>query len=475
MVICRNISFVEIAHFIQKNFSMSGTEAEVIALRLRNTFDEFSLSAHPTYFAGIPRETLSALLQANRRAELIQLAVDGFLTFIVADDSSDVNLSRTTRSRFLRKLAVSLNLEKRSYAQSELIEFTKAFSGYHDFDIDPLEFIQGFINKGILHFENDSVRFSLPFIASYLLALELKDDDALAVRYFQTADDDFDLTTFDIYAELGASPNVTAQILADLESCRNNYDTPEDKHIFLTEKLRPVLLGRPGRVEALQKRLKEAVQDVQSNRDDAKQKQRILDIADKIREDAAQQSEIASSKENKGKNEALERMGHSIGVWAIAAILLGSGAEHLDAATKQKLAKTLVELATHIMHEWTSAHANVDFAKIKEKLTSPEILATFPKMNAKESEQEATRLVGGLVDVLEYSFLGEPFRRMIHHLCEQARHKVLASSVEKAKVEGRVENVIYATWLADIDSKRGSELLSAAIKHLPPAPFFRFS
>jgi hypothetical protein len=174
MVICRNISFVEIAHFIQKNFSMSGTEAEVIALRLRNTFDEFSLSAHPTYFAGIPRETLSALLQANRRAELIQLAVDGFLTFIVADDSSDVNLSRTTRSRFLRKLAVSLNLEKRSYAQSELIEFTKAFSGYHDFDIDPLEFIQGFINKGILHFENDSVRFSLPFIASYLLESDSK-------------------------------------------------------------------------------------------------------------------------------------------------------------------------------------------------------------------------------------------------------------------------------------------------------------
>src|SRR5689334_7861321 len=86
-----DISFLEISYFIQKNFSMTGTEAQVIALRLRDIFNEFSLAAHPTYFAGIPRETLSALLQANRRAELIQLAVDGFLTIVVAEDLSDVN------------------------------------------------------------------------------------------------------------------------------------------------------------------------------------------------------------------------------------------------------------------------------------------------------------------------------------------------------------------------------------------------
>src|SRR5690606_18588410 len=105
-----SISFLEIAHFIQKNFGMSGGDSEVVAKRLRDTFNQFRLDAHPTYFAGIPRETLSALLQANRRAELIQLAVDGFLTFIVAGDKADVSLGRTTRARFLRSLALELKL-----------------------------------------------------------------------------------------------------------------------------------------------------------------------------------------------------------------------------------------------------------------------------------------------------------------------------------------------------------------------------
>jgi nucleoside phosphorylase len=105
------VSFLEIAHFVQKNFGMTGSEAEVIALRLRDTFRSFDLSAHPTYFAGISREIVSALLQANRRAELIQLAVDGFLTFVVAGDTANVTLSRTTRARFLRRLVVETTLK----------------------------------------------------------------------------------------------------------------------------------------------------------------------------------------------------------------------------------------------------------------------------------------------------------------------------------------------------------------------------
>ena len=100
------ISFAAITHFIQKYFSMNNNEAEVIALRLKRMFEQFDLTAHPTYFAGIMKDTLAALLQANRRAELVQLAVDGFLTFVVADNKADVTLSRTTRACFLRSLAV---------------------------------------------------------------------------------------------------------------------------------------------------------------------------------------------------------------------------------------------------------------------------------------------------------------------------------------------------------------------------------
>lgn len=65
------IPFLEIAAFIKTNFQMAAPEAEVVALKLNQAFKRFGLFAHPTYFAGIPPKSLLALLQANRRVELI--------------------------------------------------------------------------------------------------------------------------------------------------------------------------------------------------------------------------------------------------------------------------------------------------------------------------------------------------------------------------------------------------------------------
>ena len=92
-----DVSFIEISYFLQKNFSLGGPEAEVIAAHLRDTFKRFNLPVHPTYFAGIPASTLNALLRANRRAELIELAVAGYLSYVVSLDDEPVSLSRTTR------------------------------------------------------------------------------------------------------------------------------------------------------------------------------------------------------------------------------------------------------------------------------------------------------------------------------------------------------------------------------------------
>jgi hypothetical protein len=123
------------SHFVQKNFDMKSSEAEVVALRLRETFRKFDLDAHPSYFAGIPRSTLTALIQANRRAELMELAVAGFMIFVVADDKASVQLSRTTRSRFLQNLLVEIWVEKRNFSHSQLVEFTSDFAKKFDFDI----------------------------------------------------------------------------------------------------------------------------------------------------------------------------------------------------------------------------------------------------------------------------------------------------------------------------------------------------
>jgi hypothetical protein len=54
-----DIGFAEISHFVQKNYEIEISAAEVIAVRLRETFDRYNLSAHPAYFAGIPRNIRS--------------------------------------------------------------------------------------------------------------------------------------------------------------------------------------------------------------------------------------------------------------------------------------------------------------------------------------------------------------------------------------------------------------------------------
>ena len=208
-----DISFLEISTFIQRSFEMSGSQAEVVAKRLWDTFQEFRLSAHPTYFAGIPRETLMALLHANQRAELIQLAVDGFLTIVVADDHSKVALSRTTRARFLSDLTEEIHIHGRSFNSSDLVQFVETFSTEQDFAIRPLDFIRSFQDKGILHFEDDVICFSLPFIEQYLLARRLVDRQELAVQYFDLDNKTFDPQVFDLYVELGAHSTIKQNVM----------------------------------------------------------------------------------------------------------------------------------------------------------------------------------------------------------------------------------------------------------------------
>jgi hypothetical protein len=334
------VSFLEISHFVQKNFGMTGSEAEVVALRLGETFRHFDLSAHPSYFAGIPREILAALLQANRRAELIQLAVDGFLTFVVAGDTADITLSRTTRSRFLRRLAVEINVEKRVFSQEEIVAFTKRFSEEFDFGIDPLAFVYSFVDAGILYFRHGTLEFALPFIESYVLASE-HSNEALAGRYF-ALDQDFDLTTFDLYAEIGASDAVVCRVIEDLEKSVQDYGFQVgEKHILLTD-VRPALMRQPAQFENIQNRLRSAAEDIEYGRGDTAKKQQLLDIADRVSEEVADR---ANQNDTEEKTAESERVGRVVLNWLVATMLLGAGAEHLLAELKQMLATLLIQVS----------------------------------------------------------------------------------------------------------------------------------
>ena len=239
-----DVSFLEIAAFLQKNFEMAGPASEVVAVRLRETFTSFKLPVHPTYFAGIPQNTLMALLQANRRAELIELAVAGYLSYVVSQDDEPIALSRTTRERFLSHLAFETNVGKNSYTEAELVSLTERFAKKFDYKISPTKFIASFIVKGILHIEGNKIRFTLPFMESYLLAKRLQNEPAIDNNYFELGEADFDLPTFIISAELGLSDTFVMKLLASLdrsiEQLKPRAKTPP---ALIGENISPTLLN----------------------------------------------------------------------------------------------------------------------------------------------------------------------------------------------------------------------------------------
>lgn len=470
-----SISFFEISHFVQKNFEMTGSEAEVVALRLRDTFNRFALDAHPTYFAGIPKETLSALLQANRRSELIQLAVDGFLTFIVAGDKADVALSRSTRERFLRRLVVDMHVEKRTFDQAALIQRVKDFAQKHDFDIDPMAFVQGFVDQGIMHFESDRVHISLPFIGSYLLAAELADDPASATAYFNLDDQDFDLATFDLYAEIGASDAFVGSVFdAVIGSTDNLRLKKDDDHILLGESILPPNIRKPERTKALRNRLKNAAEAVRTGMDASKEKQELLDLGEKIREASGRKRKkvLGEGEGDASPDDRLKPLSNMARHWVVATVLLGSGAEHLDADTKRRLSACIITGASRLIDEWSRMQMEVDFDAIKRELVSDEIL---PELPGPDDIDEKRRFVEAMVDLLEYAAMADPVRRVMNFMCEQARQRVLATSVANSVPTGMMEKVVHGTWLADIEPARGRGPLKSALKGLPRATFLRLT
>lgn len=446
-------------------------EAEVVALKLKNTFEKFELSAYPTYFAGIPKESLAALARANRRAELIQLATDGFLTFVVAADKAAVPLSRTTREAFLRRVIVQMKVEKRTFSQADIVQFAKEFSDEFDYGIRPLEFVQSFMDQGILAVDSEKVIFALPFIENYLLALECSHGPSLAAGYFQLNAMDVDLKTFDLYAEIGASKEIMKGVLDQVKASIDTLELAEgEKHILLTNKIHPAYLKERDQLAAMQRRLLSTASDVQEHRGDLAEKQKFLDLVDRVKDRTSKDSRLRAVTDRPETTD-LDR---ALKNWSLGVTLLGSGAERLNGDQKKELIENLVELAALAIHHWTKLHHSIDFELIKAGLLEDDVIKTAPFYVEGKSD-EMKKIVGGVIDLVEYGVLSGPFQRVMHYLCEHACNKVLIGSFERAATRGEFERFIHGAWFSDVDAKKGKEVLQPAIKRLPEVYFLRMN
>ena len=478
------VSFSQMAYFVQRNFEMNGTESEVVAKRLRDTFRKFHLNAHPAYFAGIPKETLSALIQANRRTELMQLGVDGFLTFLVAGDQAKITLSRTTRSRFLRQLVVELNVNKKNFNQVELVKYTAEFAKYYDFDIKPITFIDEFTKSGILFFDDDRVRVAIPFIESFLLAQELASKPEIAIQYFDLNDYNFDLATFDLYCEIQPSEQVISAVSKLLI---DNIGTSQEKqHILLSDRIDPSSLIAVDKLGALQSRIEKAARDIVDDKNTTVEKQRLMDITERVSERASKTS-VATFEEDRDREVSVDSIGDreefeaavdrlsnlSFGT-TVGTLLVGYGAEHLDAGTKRQLIILVAKNAAKLIDQWTEFNNKIDFGSMKSDLTSDEFLDEMMVKYPSDTKREKLKsTISDYVDMMKFICVSDPFRKVMGSIGDHAKNPILGRSLAAVEVDEQFAELIRVIWLSDLELGYGEDLLDERTKALPRLSLLR--
>ena len=488
------VSFQDLATFLIKSFQMDTQKAEVIAKRLDATFERFNLLAHPSYFAGIPEQILLALLRANRRSELIQLAVDGFLTFVVAEDEAEVTLSRTTRQRFLQKLVYQMKVERIPFSKVEVIQRASEYSHLMDYGIDSVSFIQGFFKAGILREIGGRIEFALPYFEHYLLALEISENPGSELKYFDFEPDNFDFATFDLYCEICDSAELIQAILQRLEqSIKDLTEIYPGKHILSTiNSLHFNAKNWDEQVKRVQKHLAKAMKDIDEDADNKAQKQAEIDLLREVRRVVAQQrsqqvlqkgadttDDEQADAEQVSENGAQEKT-HQIKRDAtfnfrVSCVALGAGAERLNAKIKKPMIDKTLALASNITNGWLTDHSNLSAASIASDIRQSVAYRDFIKsLDTEQDLSQINAFVDQISRILPMFILRRPITFVFHDLTEYARHKVLGKTISTCNKSDHISEIFRGVWLTEVLTDNGMNTLNNAFKGTKISHFLRF-
>lgn len=458
----RSISFQEITSFVQCQLGGAWSDAEVIAYRLNRMLRRFGMEAHTTFISALGADMLQKLVKINKRAELLGLGVHGILLSIRAGDKSQVQLSWSTREKFLKRVAVQSEVEKKSFSYSDLLCFTAAFARENDFDIDSKSFLDGFIDEGVMEFVDDRLSFPMPFVMNYCLAKALSEEPSLASSYFDFSSDIGMANAFDIYAELGASPELVGSLLNRLYSaltslavfCGNDF-------AILSSNYTTPILKSSGRRFAIQRSLAAARKRAASNESLAGEKQRLIDLSERVR------------RKRKESNDDLEKkfeetplyiaLNNALSIWSYGLILLSHGSESLQAEVKRALATAVIQMAECIIEGWCRLNSEMDIVK----LMRDDIEASFKPDDKRDSQR--------IVDILEHAIKCTPVRQVLGSLCEEAHNVVLEKSVRATETNRPLFDIVRACWLADLSVKTGKVDFRQALRNISLAPVLRYS
>jgi nucleoside phosphorylase len=470
------VPFHEIASYLETAFDMNSAEADSVANRLDETFSKFRLHTHPAYFVGLQETTLDALIEANQRAELIQLAVDGLLTFVVAFDESPVKLSRTTREEFLSDLAFEIRVEKRAYTKDNLYSYVREFAERKALEISPEEFLKGYFAVGLLNDASGRISFSVPFLEAYLLSERLRSDPVSAARYFDPHQTEFDQFTFDLYVERGACESVVSAVCAFARSTLAECD--ENENVYLAKSVRPRALSSSQMLLRLAHQLGEAAVRMAENsgsKEVRDEKQQLLDTRQAVRGKVASRDPMSSDelpediKAEFAKLDALSRAS------TLLATLIGSGAERLDGDVKVEIANLVLKVLERFLHKWTVNRMGVNFEELREELKSDATVDQIIEKFGLYSEEKESIIENLMIflDDQELRLLSGPGAVLFSRLSQYAGVRSLRPIFTKVKPTGMIQKLFRDTWLMDVEHSDGKKALKDTLQHYKGSPLLR--
>lgn len=472
------VSFSETAYFLEKAFDMSAREAEAVAIRLDHTFKRFRLDAHPTYFAGLQEETLAALVNANKRAELIQLAVDAILTLIVAADKSQPPLSRTTRERFLKGVVIEMATTKNPVDEARLLEMAKDFLDEHIFSTSPGEFITPFFEMGLLYRAFGKVFFAHPYLESYLLAQALRENPLAASDYFQPSASFYNYYTFDLYCEMGPAAPVINAILEHANEALKAANTVYGSEHVYTEQRKLVALSSSKQLVNLSKGMMDAADKLENDAHDdgmRSEKQRLLDARQYVKSEVGNRSPERDGRLPEDVRIEFEILDNLSRALALCSTAIGSGSESLSGETKKAIGQVAISVASKFSDVWTRNRLRVDYNDMRNEVLSDEnIWEMVEKFGADQSQFDAVKQdLQMLIHGYELNAVLEPMGRVLWTLSANAGSRVLAPLVYQLSASDEIERVIRSAWLSEVDPEKGRDSFKVSLSSYKGAPLLR--
>lgn len=458
------VSFSETAFFLERAFDMPPHEAEAVAIKLDDTFRKFNLDAHPAYFAGLQEETIAAFIHANKRAELIQLAVDSLLTLIVVADMTKQSLSRTTRERFLKRLVLEMAV-KGGLDDNLLSKMASEFLAEHKFPVSQTEFLNPFFQVGLLYQADGKIKFTHHYLESYLLSQSLKENPSIAKSYFDPSKQFFDFYAFDLYCEMGPDQEVISAIITYADHvCKCANETYTDGHVYLSADRPLTSISSASQIKSFASRLVNSAEKMgrkNVNDDVRAEKQRILDAKRRVRSKVNKRDDDLPE-EFKAEFEMLDGLSRSLSLCAIA---VGSGSESLNGSTKVVVSRLVLQVANKFTDIWTRNRLRIDFESTRREVLSDKWIWDFMEdIGAEDTAFEDIKADLELfLSESELRMVLEPMRRVMWRISSCASAKVLAPVLQEVETSETIGKIIQACWYHDVNPEAGKKSLKGVL------------